>query len=145
MPSGKPHHDHGREQSDHGEGGSPAHLVGRTPANTGPTIEPSPATVTTAANARSRAPGAAESPSHDRPADQIVPDPTPKSARAASRAGYPGAAATPAIDTPTIAPAASVTRRAPNRSLSRPAGTEAITIARLAAESSAPACTDERW
>ena len=43
-----------------------------------------------------------------------------------------------------MTPAASVTRREPSRSDSRPAGIEATTIASGAAESSAPASAVER-
>jgi hypothetical protein len=86
----------------------------------------------------------AESLSHEIPADQIVPDPTPNAARDASSAAKLGATAVPSMAAAAIADAASVTPRAPKRSLSRPAGTDATTIARLEAERSAPARTSER-
>src|SRR6185312_8185631 len=115
------------------------------PANTGPIIDPTPAVVTTSARARSRMSSSAESLSHEIPADQIVPEPTPKAARAARSAAKLGATAVPSIAAAAIADATRVTMRAPKRSLRRPAGTDATTMARLAADSSAPALTSERW
>ena len=115
----------------------------RTPANTGPTIPPRPATAITAPTAPGRS-SPAESDSHDRPADQITAEETPKASRAATSVQRPTASPWPRQEAASSRPAASVTRRWPSRSPATPPGMAPATIARLAAERATPDSNPDR-
>jgi hypothetical protein len=111
-----------------------------SPPSAGPIIVPADA-ATTAGPTRSAPPSDAAS--HAAPAVHSIPKATPNPARPAisTPSPSPACAAQPSASS---APAASVTRRAPQRSASRPTGTETASIASPGSASTSAATGSDR-
>ena len=115
------------------------------PANTGPTVKPTPDTVVAAASAPARRSSVSESESQAAPAPHIVPNARPNIARDSISDQNSSARPWPSVESVKSTADAIVTRRAPTRSASRPKGNAMTRAARLAADRIIPVSTGERW
>ena len=113
------------------------------PANTGPVVKPSPATVAAAASAPVRRSSVSESESHAAPAPHNAPNASPNAPRASRSVQNSFARPCPSVASVKSAAEAIVTPRAPMRSASWPSGSATTSAVRLVEARIMPVSTPE--